>query len=147
MAEEFGDKTIEQVEGAVWPPPTEGATRVMRSVHTLRKKPIGTLSAEDLRLLLTQQVGLDLIVPRALDALEKNPLVAGDFYPGDLLSATLRIDANYWLAHDDSATRLRAVVRIFEQLDDLDVFFPADDDIWESISTLRATGILKSPSV
>ncbi len=144
MTEEFDEKiSIEQAEGTVWPDPPADATRVVKAVHALRKKPLSALRPEDLRVLLTQQVGLDLTIPRALDLLEKNPLVEGDFYAGDVLSTILRVDKDYWLTHYNSAERLRNVVRNFEQLDDLDVFFPDDDDIWKSISGLRDADLLK----
>ncbi len=143
MTEHDGDKlTLEKAEGAVWPDPPADATRVMKSVYALRKKPIRALSPEDLRVLLTQRVGVDLIIPRALELLEQNPLLAGDFYPGDVLCAALRVDKNFWLAHDDATARLRTVIQNFEQLEDLDIYFPEDDDIWESISGLREADIL-----
>jgi hypothetical protein len=65
-------------------------------VHELRRRPVGQLGIEDLRVLVAQRVGLDVLVPLALARLEENPLAEGDFYPGDLLVAVLRVPPAYW---------------------------------------------------
>lgn len=46
---------------------------------------------EDLRVLVGQRVSLGIVIPRVLEEPMRNPLASGDFYPGDLLVATLRI--------------------------------------------------------
>ena len=40
---------------------------------------------EDLRIMIGQRLGLSYLVPKAIDILEHDPLVEGDYYPGDLL--------------------------------------------------------------
>ena len=60
------DWSLEQIEGNVWGDPPSGATHLITTVHRLRRKPIGTLTAEDLRMLIAQRLGLDVLVPRAL---------------------------------------------------------------------------------
>jgi CDI immunity proteins len=47
------DRSREQIEGAVWGGSACGATDLIATVHRLRRKPIGTLTAEDLRMLIT----------------------------------------------------------------------------------------------
>lgn len=63
------DLTLEEIDGVVWPSPPVGATRLVKTVHALRRKPVRTLSAEDLRTLLRQGESTDVVVPRALDLL------------------------------------------------------------------------------
>jgi hypothetical protein len=63
----------------------------MRRCHALRTKPIDELAVEDLRLMIQQQIGLQYLVPIALQNLRENPLAEGDLYPGDLLVAVLRV--------------------------------------------------------
>jgi hypothetical protein len=70
-------------------PAADYDSRLVTRAHDLRRKPIGDFTAEDLRIMIGQQVALAHLVPRALDALELNPLAQGDFYPGDLLQAVL----------------------------------------------------------
>ncbi len=77
-------QSVEQIEGAAWPEPAPDATYLIRRVHQLRRVPVGELSIEDVRIMLSQSAGTVAILPRVLDMLEENPLSAGDFYPGDL---------------------------------------------------------------
>ena len=58
--------TLEQIEGRSWGDPPPDATALMTRVHELRRKPVGTMGAEDLRVLIAQKVGLDTVVPVAL---------------------------------------------------------------------------------
>ena len=48
-----------------------------------------------------QSIGLEWLVPIALDMLKLEPLAAGDFYPGDLLGSVLRIRVDLWSQHAD----------------------------------------------
>ncbi|WP_370970857.1 contact-dependent growth inhibition system immunity protein [Amycolatopsis sp. cg9] len=89
-------RSLEQLEGHAWGDPPADATRLVRTAHELRRRPVGDLSAEDLRLLLLQQVGIELLVPLVLDRLEREPLAEGDCYPGDLLVALLKVPPAHW---------------------------------------------------
>jgi hypothetical protein len=109
----FGDerrrKTLDELEGVKWGPPEDNSFLVTRC-HALRKKPIGEFDVEDLRIMIGQQIGLFFLVPLALEKLVRKPLGAGDFYPGDLLGAVLRIDAGFWHCHADWKRRLDAIL-------------------------------------
>lgn len=88
---------------------------MVRTAHELRRKPVGDLSAEDLRLLLLlQRVSIELLVPLALDLLERDPLAEGDCYPGDLLVALLKVPPAHWRRHPGELRRASSVV---ERLD------------------------------
>ncbi|MFJ2664158.1 contact-dependent growth inhibition system immunity protein [Nocardia fluminea] len=103
-------RSVEEIEGRAWGAPPPDATYLMRRVHELRQVPIGAFSIEDMRIMLAQNVGTASILPPALDALEEDPLAAGDFYPGDLLAAILRLGPEHW-----GNTALRARVRHLAQ--------------------------------
>lgn len=102
--------TLEQIEGEAWGEAPAGATRLVERIHQLRRRPVASLGAEDLRLLLTQEVGLRALLPQALDLLEQDPLTAGDFYPGDLLVAVARSAPRWEGLEPELAARLRAVL-------------------------------------
>src|SRR5690242_10449772 len=91
--------SLVQIEDDRWGEPPADATRLIATVHHLRHKPIHSLTAEDLRLLVAQRVGLNVLVPQALARLKQDPLLEGDFYPGDVLVAVLKVPHSYWLAH------------------------------------------------
>lgn len=74
------------------------------------------MDTEDLRVLLLQQESIDVLVSIALNHLEQNPLAEGDFYPGDLLTAVLKIPQAYWQQHPDQRRRASAVTTAIEAL-------------------------------
>jgi hypothetical protein len=106
--------SLEQIEDDFWGDPPADATRLIRTVHQLRSKPIGTLDAEDLRMLVAQKEGLTVLVPRVLTLLEEEPLLEGDFYPGDVLVATMRVPPDYWAANPAQLARAERVVASIE---------------------------------
>ncbi|WUJ12451.1 contact-dependent growth inhibition system immunity protein [Actinoplanes sp. NBC_00393] len=97
-----------------WGGPPTGSSRLVATVHELRRRPLAELGVEDLRVLIGQQVGLPVLVPRAVRVLEADPLAEGDFYPGDLLVAVIRVPAAYWVTDRDSRARLEAVLATVE---------------------------------
>lgn len=98
-------KSIEELEGEVWPAP-ELESHVVVENHRLRKVPLENLSVEDLRLLVGQKVSLEYTVPLALEFLEENPLAAGAMYRGDLLANVLNLPDGFWQSHPELNNRL-----------------------------------------
>jgi len=92
------NKTLEELEGAIWPHDDFGSHVVLES-QRLRKIPIRDLSVENLRLLIGQKIGLEFLVPLAIECLMDSPLVSGDYYRGDLMVAVLAIPEEFWTAH------------------------------------------------
>ncbi|MEL6977907.1 MAG: contact-dependent growth inhibition system immunity protein [Pseudomonadota bacterium] len=76
--------SLEALERRVWREPSF-PSRLVTTCHRLRRIPIRDLSVEDLRLLIGQSIGLEYLVPLAIERLDEDPLAAGDFFPGDLL--------------------------------------------------------------
>jgi hypothetical protein len=88
-------------------------------VHELRRKPIGTLNVEDLRVLLSQNQGVDVLQPRTVFRLQRDPLLEGDPYPGDLLVAALRVNHGQWATDPVSLTRMRITIDTVRDMGDL----------------------------
>jgi hypothetical protein len=103
------EKTLDEVEGVTWGPPTY-ESGLVRICHPLRTKPLGAYEVEDLRIMIGQNIGLPWLLPLALDRLEENPWASGDMYPGDLLRMTARAKFS-WIARADLCERLRAVIQ------------------------------------
>lgn len=104
-------QSVQDIEGDVWPAATPEATYLVRTVHRLRQVPIGELDIEDLRIMLSQDVGTTAILPLALDQLDANPLAAGHFYPGDLLWAVLRLPGDRWAGSAEILTKVRGIAQ------------------------------------
>ncbi|MFF0492769.1 contact-dependent growth inhibition system immunity protein [Nocardia sp. NPDC004068] len=121
---------MEQIDGKIWPELAADATRLMKTVHKLRRKPIDLFSAEDLRILLGQNEVTAVLLPLVLTVLERNPLAEGDYYPGDLLTTTVRIPAEVWKAGAKAPVRLHAEIDSLLRHNDLEIYFSKDDEIW-----------------
>ena len=99
------NKTLEEIENVFWDEPVSDSS-IVATCHELRKKPIDQLSAEDLRLMIGQNIGLPILLPEALKLLVRQPLTSGDLYEGDLLKAVIDCD---W-AKKDSGKNLNALL-------------------------------------
>ncbi len=102
-------KNLEELEG-VKLGQAPCAPRAQVTCQGLRQKPIGSFSAENLRIMIEQGAGLAFLVPIALEMLEREPLAEGDFYPGDLLYSMLGVPAAFWRQQPEWRDRLRAIV-------------------------------------
>lgn len=109
--------SLEQIEDVYWGDPPEDATRLMATIHGLRHKPIGQLEIEDLRILVSQGEGFDVLLPRVLALLEQDPLIEGDFFPGDVLIAVLRVPVSYWVANPLQRGRIELILATIEPPD------------------------------
>lgn len=107
-------KTLDELEGHTAPPTY--TSYLTSTCFRLRSKPLGQFSIEDLRIMIGQGIGCRWLVPMALDILERNALVAGDYYPGDLFATVLRLDAAWWLEHPHWRERTRQVLTAAEQM-------------------------------
>lgn len=83
------DKTLEEIDGQNWPMPC-CASYIEATCAALRKKPIGNFTVEELRMMIAQDIGAEVLKPFALEKLRQDPLAEGDYYPGDLLEAAAK---------------------------------------------------------
>ena len=77
-------KTIENLEKDKWPQ-HDFDSFLVRRTQELRKIPLNELTTEDLRIMIGQQIGLDYLVPLALETLTQDIWAEGDFFEGYLL--------------------------------------------------------------
>ena len=98
-------KSLEELENSKWGK-SKFDSNLAKSCHALRAIPISELTPENLRMLIGQNIGLDYLVPLALNILEDNPLVSGDMYAGDLLANILRIPNEFWSTFPDLNNRV-----------------------------------------
>ena len=103
------DKNLAELEANVWPEP-DFDSHLVRECHRLRMVPLRELTVENLRIMIGQQIGLPYLVPLALEHLEADPFVEGDYYPGDLLTNVLRSSREFWSTHRDLRSRVLLIV-------------------------------------
>lgn len=101
--------TLDQLDPPAWGEP-DFDSGLVRACHRLRRKPIGEFTAEDLRIMIGQQICLRWLMPLALEVLEDDPLAEGDFYPGDLLGSVLEPEAAYWAGEPQLRRRASAIL-------------------------------------
>ncbi|MFF3585095.1 contact-dependent growth inhibition system immunity protein [Streptomyces mirabilis] len=104
------NRTLDELDPPRWVPPAADATHLVRTVHELRRVPLGELSAADLRTLLSQQVAPPYVLPLAVRLLIEEPLLDACFYEGDLLLAAVNAPASAWALLPEPGARLRAVI-------------------------------------
>ena len=105
----IADQTLDELEGVEWGRPQYDSALVTNA-HRLRRVPLKQFRIEDLRLMIGQKVGLEHLVPIALDHLEANPLAEGNSYAGDLLAAVARLPAGFWRVRPTLIPRVVAAI-------------------------------------
>jgi hypothetical protein len=92
-------KSLEQIEKDYWGEP-EYDSYVVRTCHSMRKKPLNEVTIEELRLVIGQGFSLEYLMPIAIEKLSENILAEGDFYEGDLFSNVISKNTfAYWKSH------------------------------------------------
>lgn len=117
--------TLDQVDQPAWGAPPEGVSALIHRAYALRTIPLAHLRVDDLRLLISQDVARQTLIPVALGMLRHRPLLEGDYYPGDLLMAVMRAPDSYWAEHPDQRALLREAL---SRLDRDDPEYPAFED-------------------
>ena len=102
-------RSLAELEGLDVPPGAYGMGSTAWLSRALAS-PLRFLGPAELRLLLAHGRGLRWLLPMAVARLEREPFVAGDRGPGDLLSAVLMVDDAVWSDAPALRARLAQVV-------------------------------------
>ena len=109
-------KTIEQLENDIWKEPSEYPTDLIEKCYSYRKISIAELTNEQIRLLISQNIGIEYLIRNTLEKLERNILTECDFYEGDLLVAVSNLPNEFW---NDNQTEFLTFKNIVEQNSEL----------------------------
>ncbi|WP_350291391.1 contact-dependent growth inhibition system immunity protein [uncultured Croceitalea sp.] len=122
------DKTINQLQDIPIPRPPEYESHLVKRCFDLSNKKLKYFSPEDLRIMIGQNIGLDYLIPIAIEVLKKEPFIEADFYEGDLFLNVLKIDTAFW---DENPELKKSVLNIFKE--NLDDFKQLDMDTQEEL--------------
>lgn len=109
-------KSIEQLEKDIWKIPSEFPTDLVEKCYRYRKISISKLTDEQIRLLISQKIGIEYLIGIALEKLERNILTECDFYAGDLLIAVSSIPTEFW---NENQTHFRTFKNLMKQNSEL----------------------------
>lgn len=102
------EKSLNEIYG--WEPiKPEPDTYVLRTAARALRLPLKDLSAEEIRLLVSQKTGLEYVLPRAVEILRKNPMTRTCYYAGDLLDACKRLTFSDWAANSAELRAFREI--------------------------------------
>src|SRR5216683_695613 len=118
VSDEEKRKSLQELEGQDW---GEGdyPSYLVRTCHALRRKPLRDFTVEDLRIMIGQNIGLEYLVPLAIERLQRDPFAAGDFYPGDLLGSVLKVQSSFWQQRPDLRQAVAAIVALIPDFPDI----------------------------
>ena len=123
-------KTLDSLEKRNTPIVDEFAENsLVNTCQKLRRKQLKEFTIENLRVMIGQNIGLNYLIPLAIEKLEANILAEGDFYEGDLLKAVLRSDEAYWRKEKSN---LKEVCDFFQSKFDLLTDFDTTKSIKQS---------------
>ena len=103
----ISEKSVDELLGYSRQPPLP--TTMMQLVAATRRLPLRELSVEQLRLLIGQGEAVTYLLPLELEHLERDPLVEGRYWHGDLLQAVVRADI-HWIQWPELRERIRAII-------------------------------------
>jgi hypothetical protein len=134
-------KSISELLGKEWPPLGPNASHFHRNLRDAVNKPVDSLTTADLRLLISQDIGLAFVMPLALSIVEQDPLIEVDYFRGDLLDAMLRASSDFYLDHPDIRRRMEEIVdkmpQALDRLDHID-FDTTSEALDDALASFRA---------
>ena len=106
--------------------PSSFRSGLIERCERLLVTPLRQFEPGDLRVMLGQQFYPETLVLLALLLLESDPLLDGDFFPGDLLCSTLAQSNEFWTAYPDLLTRIQDVLQRVSDVSVPDGAYPDD---------------------
>jgi len=104
------NRTVEELENDYWPNLPGYPSTLIEQVYSIRKKKLADMGANDIRVMISQEVGLKFLIPCAIRLLEKNVLEEALYYPGDLLMSVLKVNKDYWENNLDEKAKLTQLI-------------------------------------
>ena len=103
------NKSLSQLLGVLKKDTTDSSALATTCLN-LYEKPLKDFTVENLRVMIGQSIGLGFLIPLAVELLQENPFAGGDYYPGDLLSAVVKVEPGFWQTHQDFYWRVSEIV-------------------------------------
>lgn len=122
-------KSLEQLLGK-WKEevPKEGySSSIQIRSYKLYAKKINEYSADDVRFMIVQRIGLKILVPIALNYLKDNLLLETNYYEGDLLHSLLMVPKPFWKSNLNLYSEVyQILIKNKDVLSKLNPYYEAD---------------------
>lgn len=110
------EQNLETIENSYWETPyLDDTSYLVNTCHKLRKKKLIDFTIEDLRIMIGQNIGIDYLVPIAIEELHRKPLAEGDFFRGDLALNVLRVDEGFWQRYPNYIRDVNKIAKRIEK--------------------------------
>ncbi|WP_144391524.1 contact-dependent growth inhibition system immunity protein [Pleionea sediminis] len=103
------ENSVDELENVDWGEPTYSSFLV-KECHRLRKIPIKEFKPADLRIMISQDISLQILIPLAIQVLERDPMIDTYYFEGDLLESVLDCDKEYWLRNMELHGKIKRIV-------------------------------------
>lgn len=130
------DKSLEELTGLIEGDPAEAPTPLVEWIMRSWKKPLSSLTDEEIGRLVVQGYGMPYILDLVWVKLQRDPLFEGSYYPGDVLSNLIRWEKENWKDRPEYEAELkslykRAIQRPIEEKDSFleSLGLPTDDSL------------------
>lgn len=104
--------SIEELENNFWKKSELPESSLIKKCFDYRKIKISELTNEQIRFLISQNIGTKYLIKIALKKLENNILTEGDLYEGDLLNSVLNIKVEFWSKYRDEFLKLEKIINM-----------------------------------
>ena len=111
MENNWRNKSLQSLEKDDWGKTPAGASRLVIRCHELRQIPLSEFTTEDIRIMIGQQIGLNYVIPLAIEKLKQSILAEGDLYPGDLLVNITNVPTKFWSANKSFLDELKELIK------------------------------------
>lgn len=109
-------------------------TPIQMRGYNLYHTPLDDFQIDDIRFMIGQKMGLQYLLPIAFSLFEKDILVEGSYYKGDVLSMVFTIKREFWNNNPDLKSHfLRILLDNKETLDNVDQIRGADEGLIEEM--------------
>ena len=122
-------KSLSELDKTLKPNHSELTNLTKKHNQGLVKK-LRDFDNEDFRFMISQNTGLQYLIPLIIDVLEDNIFAEGDFYEGDLLESMLKIDFKFWRNHDSLAKKVYDLIKNKINFNNIEI----TDDIKDSLN-------------
>jgi hypothetical protein len=100
--------SIEQLEGIIFDI-SEVNSDILEECYHFVKIPVGQLTPEQISRLISQDIGLNFLIPKALKILREDVLTK-ILYTGDFLITILGIEPSYWTSNMEDKKEILSIV-------------------------------------